>query len=181
MNYPLTEHEVMGQRQRTEDHGKVIFASVFSFLPSYIPHLTMHLEKSRRLNVLWTIWNFSMISTKKVPGSFFFATVDHFFARGNHHATDTSWQAKQPQGLQVFIQINAFRKKKTWKTRNLINVESFSWNKNLNAQKKLAKENESCQNYRLQVVVNHYTCNRSASWPLNLRQATKIKINIVRV
>ena len=72
-------------------------------------------------------------------------------------------------------------KKKPWKTRNLINIESFSWNKNLNAQKKLAKENESCQNYRLQVVVNHYACNRSASWPLNLRQATKIKINIVRV
>ena len=39
MNYPTeTEHEAMGQRQRTEDHGKVIFASVF-FLPSYIPHL----------------------------------------------------------------------------------------------------------------------------------------------
>ena len=31
MNYPLTEHEAMGQRQRTEDHGKVIFASVFFF------------------------------------------------------------------------------------------------------------------------------------------------------
>ena len=32
MNYPIeteTEHEAMGQRQRTEDHGKVIFASVF--------------------------------------------------------------------------------------------------------------------------------------------------------
>ena len=32
MNYPTeTEHEAMGQRQRTEDHGKVIFASVFFF------------------------------------------------------------------------------------------------------------------------------------------------------
>ena len=31
MNYPLTEHEAMGQRQRTEDHGKVIFAIVFFF------------------------------------------------------------------------------------------------------------------------------------------------------
>ena len=31
MNYPLTEHEAMGQRQRTEDHGKVIFASVSFF------------------------------------------------------------------------------------------------------------------------------------------------------
>ena len=68
---PETEHEAMGQRQRTEDHGKVIFVSVF-FLPSYIPHLSMQLEKSRRLSVLWTIWNFSMISTEKVPGSFDF-------------------------------------------------------------------------------------------------------------
>ena len=32
MNYPTeTEHEAMGQRQLTEDHGKVIFASVFFF------------------------------------------------------------------------------------------------------------------------------------------------------
>ena len=32
MNYPTeTEHEAIGQRQRTEDHGKVIFASVFFF------------------------------------------------------------------------------------------------------------------------------------------------------
>ena len=32
MNYPTeTEHEAMGQRQRAEDHGKVIFASVFFF------------------------------------------------------------------------------------------------------------------------------------------------------
>ena len=32
MNYPTeTEHEAMGQRQRTEDHGKVIFASVSFF------------------------------------------------------------------------------------------------------------------------------------------------------
>ena len=28
---PETEHEAMGQRQRTEDHGKVIFVSVFFF------------------------------------------------------------------------------------------------------------------------------------------------------
>ena len=79
MNYPTeTEHEAMGQRQRTEGHGKVIFASVFVlfcfvfFLPLYIPHLSMHLEKSRRLSVLWTIWNFSMISAGKVLGSFDF-------------------------------------------------------------------------------------------------------------
>ena len=33
MNYPTeTEHEVMGQRQRTEDHGKVIFASISFFV-----------------------------------------------------------------------------------------------------------------------------------------------------
>ena len=32
MNYLTeTEHEAMGQRQQTEDHGKVIFASVFFF------------------------------------------------------------------------------------------------------------------------------------------------------
>ena len=30
-------------------------------------------------------------------------------------------------------------------------------------------------------VVNHYVCNRPASWPLNVRQQTKIKINIVKV
>ena len=49
-----------------------VFVFVFCFLPSYIPHLSMHLEKSRRLNVLWTIWNFSMISDEKVPGSYDF-------------------------------------------------------------------------------------------------------------
>ena len=32
MNYPTeTEHEAMGQRQRSEDHGKVIFASIYLF------------------------------------------------------------------------------------------------------------------------------------------------------
>ena len=39
-------------------------------LPSYIPHLSLDLEKNRRLSVLWRIWNFSMISAEKVPGSF---------------------------------------------------------------------------------------------------------------
>ena len=72
MNYPTTEHEAMGQREGTEDHGKVIFVSVFFFLPSYIPRVSMHFEKSRRLSVLWKIWNFSMISAKRVPGSFDF-------------------------------------------------------------------------------------------------------------
>ena len=45
----------------------------------------------------------------------------------------------------------------------------------------MAKENESCQNYRLQEVVNHYARNRPASWRLIVRQAAKIKINMVRV
>ena len=52
---------------------------VFFFLPSYIPHLNMHLEMSRRLSVLKTIWNFSMISAEKVPGSFDFS---------HHHGVD---------------------------------------------------------------------------------------------
>ena len=84
MNYPAeTEHETMGQSQRTEDHWKVIFARFLFlfilllllfiyFLPLYFPHVSMHFEKSRRLSVLWTIWNFSMISAEKVPGSFDF-------------------------------------------------------------------------------------------------------------
>ena len=42
------------------------------FLPSYIPHVNMHFEKSRWLSILWTICNFSMISAEKVPGSFDF-------------------------------------------------------------------------------------------------------------
>ena len=38
MNYPTeTEHEAMGQRQRTEDHGKVIFASPFFFFAAIHP------------------------------------------------------------------------------------------------------------------------------------------------
>ena len=45
----------------------------------------------------------------------------------------------------------------------------------------MANENESYKNYRLQEIVNHYAWNRPASWPLNVRQAAKIKINIVRV
>ena len=39
MNYPTeTEHEAMGQRHRTEDHGKVIFASVFIVIHSTCKH-----------------------------------------------------------------------------------------------------------------------------------------------
>ena len=38
MNYPTeTEHEAMGQRQRTEGHGKVIIASVFFFFAALHP------------------------------------------------------------------------------------------------------------------------------------------------
>ena len=55
MNYPAeTKHEAMGQRQRTENHGKVIFASLLFWL-SYIPNVSKHFEKSRQLSVLWTI------------------------------------------------------------------------------------------------------------------------------
>ena len=43
MNYPTeTEHEAMGQRQRTEDHGKVIFASVFFFFFAVIHPTCKH-------------------------------------------------------------------------------------------------------------------------------------------
>ena len=73
MNYPTeTEQGATVQRQRTEDHGKVIFASVFFLLPSDIPHLSRHRETGRRLSVLWMIWNFSITSAEKVPGSFDF-------------------------------------------------------------------------------------------------------------
>ena len=58
----------------------------------------------------------------------------------------------------------------------MINIESFSGNKNLNAKKNWLKKTNP-----LQVVVNHYACNRPAPWPLNVRQANKIKIYIVRV
>ena len=71
MNYPTGTE--MGQNQRAGDHGKVIFASVFFFLSSYTPHVSKHFKKSRRLSVLWTIWNYSMVSTEKVPGSFDFS------------------------------------------------------------------------------------------------------------
>ena len=41
----------------------------FWFLTSYIPHVSIHFEKSRRLNVLWTIWNCMTVSAEKVPVS----------------------------------------------------------------------------------------------------------------
>ena len=62
-----------GTKVANWDHWKVIFASVvFNFLPSYIPHVSMHFKKHRWLSVLWTIWNFSMISAEKVPELFDF-------------------------------------------------------------------------------------------------------------
>ena len=79
MNYPAeTKHEAMGQRQQSENYGKVIFASLFFWL-LYIPNVSNHFEKSRRLSVLWTIWNFLKISAEKVPGSFDFC---------HHHGVD---------------------------------------------------------------------------------------------
>ena len=79
MNYPAeNKHEAMGQRQRTENHGKVIFASLF-FGCYTSQNVSKHFEKSRRLSVLWTIWNFLVISAEKVPGSFDFC---------HHHGVD---------------------------------------------------------------------------------------------
>ena len=65
----------------------------------------------------------------------------------------------------------------------MINIESLSRNKNLNAFKKnwLKKTNPVRTTDFSRVVVNYYACNRPASWPLNVRQAIKIEINIVRV
>ena len=57
---------------------------VVSFLPSYIPHVSMHFENSRRLNVLWTISNSSMVSAEKVPGSF---DLCHHCGAGVHFAS----------------------------------------------------------------------------------------------
>ena len=42
MNYPTTEHEAMRQKQRTEDHGKVIFASVCFFFFAVIQPTCKH-------------------------------------------------------------------------------------------------------------------------------------------
>ena len=42
----------------------------FVFLSLYIPHVSKQFEKSRRLSVLRTIWNISMINTEKLLGSF---------------------------------------------------------------------------------------------------------------
>ena len=58
----------------------------FFFLLLYIPHLSMHLEKSPRLSFLWTIWNFSMISAENVPGSFDFC---------HHRGVDKRWPKLQ--------------------------------------------------------------------------------------
>ena len=72
MNYPTdTEHEEMAQRQRKFTMKGYLYECFLFFLPSYIPHVSMH-EKSRRLSALWAIWTFSMISAGEVPGSFDF-------------------------------------------------------------------------------------------------------------
>ena len=62
----------------------------------------------------------------------------------------------------------------------MITIESFSRNKNLNARKNWLKKTNPVRT-TAGSSLNHYACNRPASWPLNVRQATKIKINIVRV
>ena len=54
----------------TERLSLRVFLFFSFFLPPYIPHLSMHLENSQRLSVLWMIRNFSMISAEKVSGSF---------------------------------------------------------------------------------------------------------------
>ena len=72
MNYPTTEHEAILDKGSELRITERLSLRVFFFLPSYIPRVNMHFEKSRRLSVLWTIWNFSMISAEKVPGSFDF-------------------------------------------------------------------------------------------------------------
>ena len=64
MNYPTeTEHEAMGQRANWGSL-KGYLCQCF-YLSSYIPHVSMHFEKSRRLSILSTIWNFPIISAKK--------------------------------------------------------------------------------------------------------------------
>ena len=67
----------------------------FWFLPSYIPHVSMHFEKSRRLNVLWTIWNFSMVSTETCQ--------DHWilFTQCNKKQKDTNQTNKQKTQTQT--------------------------------------------------------------------------------
>ena len=67
----------------------------FFLLPPYIPHLSMHLEKSRRLSVLWTIWNLSMISAEKVPGLFDFLSSPWSGFRQLSTACKKRWPKKQ--------------------------------------------------------------------------------------
>ena len=70
------------------------------------------------------------------------------------------------------------------KTKTLINIEGH-----LAKIEKLAEESR-CYNRilpekqtlnKLQEMINQYAWNRPASWPLNVRQAAKIKIYTVRV
>ena len=83
-----------------------VFVFVF-FLPSYIPHLSMHLEKSRRLSVLWTIWNFSMISAEKVPGSFIFVIAVEWISPVKHRV-QKRWPIKVAAKEECFRKIAVF-------------------------------------------------------------------------
>ena len=60
--------------------------------------------------------------------SFKFASVDHFLWENNHSDRQNSYKDYK----YLFIQINTFREKKPLKTRNFINIESFSRNRKLN-------------------------------------------------
>ena len=57
----------------------------------------------------------------------------------------------------------------------LISRQEARPNENLNAKKNWLKKTNPVRTTDWKVVVNHYACNRPASWPLNVRQATKIK------
>ena len=52
MNYPTeTEHEAMGQRQRTEDHGKVLCECLFLFLFFAVIHPTFKHAPSKESTI----------------------------------------------------------------------------------------------------------------------------------
>ena len=64
--------------------AKGYLCECFFFLPSWIPHLSMHLEKSWRLSVLWTIWNFPMISAKKCQDHLIFVITEECISPVKH-------------------------------------------------------------------------------------------------
>ena len=52
MNYPTeTEHEAMGQRQRTEDHGKVLCECLFLFFFFAVIHPTFKHAPSKESTI----------------------------------------------------------------------------------------------------------------------------------